>query len=126
MCCHSIRVLSDSKKYKMADKLIIKAEKIKNGDQSYSYLNIEFGDSRVGKVRIKKIYRKIIINNINIFPEYERRGFATQVLNFFKENAREIIADRVRGKAIDFWEKMDFTDMGNGNYKWVSNRKHGN
>jgi len=110
----------------MTDKLIIKIEKIKNGDPNYSYVNIEFGDSRVGKVRIKKIYRKVIINNLNIFPEYERRGFATQVLNLFKENAREIIADRVRGTARVFWEKMDFTDMGNGDYRWVSNGRHGN
>jgi len=110
----------------MADKLIIKTDKIKNGNPNYSYLNIELGDNRVGKVRIKKIYRKIIINNINIFPEYERRGFATQVLNFFKENAREIIADRVRGKAIGFWQKLDFIDMGDGNYRWVHNRRHGN
>jgi len=62
----------------------------------------------------------------NIFPEFERRGFATQVLNFFKEDAREIIADRVRGTARVFWEKMDFTDMGNGDYRWVSNGRHGN
>jgi len=111
------------RKIKMADKLVIKTEKLKDGNPNYSYLNIEFGDSRVGKVRIKKIYRKIIINNINIFPEYERRGFATQALTFFKENAREIIADRVRGNAIGFWKKMNFTDMGDGNYKWVPNHK---
>ncbi|MBW1967495.1 MAG: hypothetical protein JRG77_09910, partial [Deltaproteobacteria bacterium] len=41
----------------------------------------------------------------------------------FKETAREIIADRVRGTARGFWEKMGFSDMGNGNYRWVINQK---
>jgi len=35
------------------------------------------------------------------------------------EMAREIIADKVRGTARGFWEKMGFSDMGNGNYRWV-------
>ena len=105
----------------MTDKLIIKTDKIKNGDSSYFWVNIELGGNRIGKLRIKKIYRKTIIKNLNIFPEFERRGFAKQVLDFFKENAREIIADRVRGTARGFWGKMDFTDMGNGDYRWVSN-----
>ena len=105
--------------HEMADNLIIKTENIKQGDPSYCWVNIELGDTRIGKVRIKRIYRKIIIKNINIFPEFERHGFATQVLNQFKETAREIIADRVRGTARGFWEKMGFSDMGNGNYRWV-------
>jgi len=110
----------------MTDKLIIKTDKIKNGDSSYFWVNIELGGHRIGKLRIKKIYRKIIIKNFNIFPEFERRGFAKQVLDFFKADAREIIADRVRGTAKGFWGKMDFTDMGNGDYKWVSNGRQKN
>ena len=99
----------------MPDNLTIKTENVKEGDSRYCWVNIELGDTRVGKARIKRIYRKIIIKNINIFPEFERHGFA--------ETAREIIADRVRDTATGFWEKMGFEDRGDGNYRWV--RKSG-
>jgi len=106
----------------MTDSLSIKTEDVKEGDSSYCWVNIELGSTRVGKVRIKRIYRKIIIQNINIFPEFERRGFAAQTVGLFKETAREIIADRVRDTAIGFWEKMGFEDKGDGNYVWFSKR----
>ena len=104
----------------MADKLTIKVIPVKEGDSHYCWVNIELGGIRVGKVRIKKIYRKIIIKNINIFPEFERRGFAKQAVDFFKRTSREIIADRVRGTARGFWERLGFSNMGDGNYRWVS------
>jgi len=107
----------------MAETLVIKTERINPYDSSYFYLNIEHGGARIGKARINKIYGKIIIKNINIFPEYQKQGFGTQVISYFKNTAREIIADRVRGTAKSFWEKMGFEDMHNGNYRWVSGHK---
>lgn len=109
----------------MEEKLTIKTENIKEGDPAYCWVNIELGGSRVGRVRLKKLYRKVIIKNINIFPEFEGRGFATQIINLFKETAREIIADRVRDKARDFWEKMGFEDTSDGNYRWRRDGKIG-
>ena len=106
----------------MADNLNFKKKKVKEGDPNYFWVNIELRGTMVGKVRLKKIYRKIIIKNINIFPEFERRGFARQTVNQFKQSSREIIADRVRNTAIGFWEHMGFTETGDGNYRWVSNR----
>lgn len=103
----------------MSDNLTIKTENVKEGDSRYCWVNIELGDTRVGKARIKGIYRRIIIKNINIFHEFEGRGFATQTVDLFKETAREIIADRVRDTATGFWEKMGFADRGDGNYRWV-------
>jgi len=107
----------------MTEDLTIKTEKIKEGDSRYCWVNIELGDTRVGKARIRKIYRKIIIKNINIFPEFERHGFAAQTVDLFKKTAREIIADRVRGTARGFWEKMGFEDVDDGNYRWVAERR---
>ena len=107
----------------MADTLTIKTENIKEGDSRYCWVNIELGSTRVGKARIKRIYRRIIVKNITIFPEFEGRGFATQTVDLFKQMAREIIADRVRATARGFWEKMGFSDTGDGNYRWVSDRK---
>ena len=104
----------------MTENLTIKMKNIKEGDSSYCWVNIERGDTRIGKVRIKKVYSRVIIKNINIFPEFERHGFAARTVVLFKETAREIIADRVRGTAKGFWEKMGFEDTGDGNYVWFS------
>ena len=107
----------------MADKLTIKTEDIKEGDSSYCWVSIELGGAMVGKARIKRIYRKIIIKSIVIFPEFERHGYAAQTVDLFKETAIEIIADRVRNTARGFWERMGFEDKGNGNYRWVHNSR---
>ena len=104
----------------MADTLTIKTESVNKEDSRYYWVNIEIGDNRVGKARIKKIYRKIIIKNINIFPEFEGRGLARKTIDLFKDTAREIIADRVRSSARGFWERMDFSDTGDGNYRWLA------
>ncbi len=107
----------------MDDNLILKLDNIRQGDPGYYWLNIELGKSRVGKARIKKYRDKIIIKSINIFPEYENRGIARQVVESFKGLAKEIIADRVRRPARGFWEHMEFSDCKDGNYRWVSCRK---
>jgi len=105
----------------MPQELSIKYEYVRQGDSHYRWVNIELGDIRVGKARIRIIYRKIIIKNINIYPEFERRGFASQTVDLFKETSREIIAENVRVTARDFWERMGFRDTGDGNYRWTSN-----
>lgn len=104
----------------MEENLTIKTENVRKWDTCYFWVNIELGGTRIGKARIKKIYSRIIIKNINIFPEFERRGFAAQTVELFKETAREIVADRVRDTARGFWEKMGFKDTGDGNYVWPS------
>jgi len=105
----------------MAENLTIKSQNIKEGDSTYSWVNVELGGTRVGKARIKRIYRRVIIKNITIFPEFQRRGLARKIIDLFKDTAREIIADRVRSSARGFWERMGFSDTGDGNYRWVSN-----
>jgi len=105
----------------MVDNLTVNQENIKEGDPHYCWVNIELGDARVGKARIKKIYSKVIIKTITIFPEFERRGIARQTIDLFKKEAREIIADRVRDTARGFWERMGFSDTRDGNYRWASN-----
>ncbi len=107
----------------MPQNLKINFENVNKGDSNYRWVNIELGDTRVGKARVNKIYRKIIIKNINIFPEFERHGFARQTVDLFKETAREIIAENVRSTARNFWERMGFHDTGDGNYRWSSNRR---
>ena len=107
----------------MAEALTVRTESIKDGDPNYCWVNIELGGTRVGKARIMKIYSRIIIKTITIFPEFQKRGYARRVVELFKETAREIVADRVRDTARGFWEHVGFSDMEDGTYKWVSARR---
>ena len=84
----------------------------------YEWVNIEVGYTRVGKARISNTGGRLIINSINIFPEFERNGYAKEVIDRCKENYEEIIADRVRNTAIGFWQKMGFYNNKDGNYIW--------
>jgi len=87
----------------------------------YDWANISFGDERVGKARCKILGDTLIIYSINIFPEYEGRGFGKTFVEHAKQNFSKIIADRVRFNAIGFWEKLGFVDNKDGN--WVYERK---
>jgi len=87
----------------------------------YRWFNIELGSTRIGKVRILSLKKRLIINSIIIFPEFERNGYAREVIDRIKDTYEEIVADRVRNRAIGFWQKMDFFADKNGNYIWKKN-----
>jgi len=83
----------------------------------YDWMNIDLGATRVGKVRGCVEDKSVTICSINIFPEFERHGYAKATIEMFKEHFDTIIADRVRYTAVGFWDKMGFSDTGDGN--WV-------
>ena len=107
----------------MAEKLIIREQTINQGDPGYCWLNIELGGIRVGKAGVERTHSRVIIKSINIFPEFERHGFARQTVMLFTQTGKEIIADRVRNTARGFWEHMGFSDTGDGNYRWFYKRR---
>ena len=84
----------------------------------YDWLNIDRDGVRVGKVRGLINGRVLTICSINIFPEFERRGFARKTIDVFKQSFDTIIADRVRHTAVGFWETMGFDADRKGNYVW--------
>ncbi|MBA7576989.1 hypothetical protein ES708_18835 [subsurface metagenome] len=88
----------------------------RDGRSNYDWLNIECGTSRVGKVRGSIDSKTLTIFSINIFPEYERLGYAKRTMDMFKEHFDTIIADRVRRTAVGFWLKMGFVQRKDGNY----------
>jgi len=88
---------------------------------NYDWMNIEHCGERVGKVRGLIDGRMLTINSINIFPEFERRGFARRTVEMFKDSFDTIIADRVRYTAIGFWQKMQFKSDDDGGYIWENN-----
>lgn len=83
----------------------------------YDWMNIDLGSTRVGKVRGFVEGRSLTICSIAIFPEFERHGYARATIAMFKRHFDLIIADRVRFAAIGFWQKMGFSNHGDGN--WV-------
>ena len=90
-------------------------------DEHYSefdWMNIDHGDARVGKVRGLIDGDALTIQSINIFPEFEGRGYGKQTVEMFKSHFDAIIADRVRHTAVGFWEKMGFLRGNNGNRVW--------
>jgi len=95
---------------------------------NYDRLNIDREGVRVGKVRGLIEGSALLgggvltICSVTIFPEFERRGYARKTVDMFKRSFDTIIADRVRYKAIGFWEKMEFGADGKGNYVW--HRRH--
>jgi len=101
----------------MPEKLAFKLTP-RNDSSGFDWMNIDLGNTRVGKVRGLIDGKTLTINSINIFPEFERRGYARETINMFKESFNVIIADRVRYTAIGFWQKMGFNNEGNGSYIW--------
>ena len=85
---------------------------------NFDWMNIDCGDIRVGKVRGLIDGKKLTIHSINIFAEFEGRGYAKETIEMFKAHFTAITADRVRDTAIGFWKKMGFESGNNGNYGW--------
>lgn len=103
----------------MSEKLSFKLLQ-RNLKSDFDWMNIDLGDIRVGKVRGLIIGEQVTIHSINIFPEFERQGYAKQTIEMLKENFKVIIADRVRLTALEFWLKMGFKKMKDDNYIWGS------
>jgi len=89
----------------------------------YRWINVEIDGTRVGKARIRVSGRMLVINSINIFPEFQNRGYGRKVIDAFKHTYRRITADRVRNTARGFWKKMGFVRRPNGNYVWEKEPK---
>jgi hypothetical protein len=108
----------------MPEQLIFKLITHNEQHSNYDWMNIEHCGQRVGKVRGLINGRTLTICSINIFPEFEGRGFARKTIIMFRKLFDVIIADRVRYTAIGFWKKMEFVPDGDGNYIWKNNWRH--
>ncbi|WP_407659798.1 GNAT family N-acetyltransferase [Methanogenium organophilum] len=86
----------------------------------YDWVNISFQNTRVGKARCLIDGDTITIYSINIFPEFQGRGYGSFVVGKLKEVYSGLTADRVRPTARSFWLKQGFVDAGDGNYVYVN------
>jgi len=108
----------------MSEQLTFKLITHNENQSDYDWMNIERNGIRVGKMRGLIKDKTLTINSINIFPEFEGRGFARKTIRMFKKSFDTIIADRVRHTAVGFWEKMKFDPDGNGNYIWRNKEQY--
>ncbi|MBA7523659.1 hypothetical protein ES705_15791 [subsurface metagenome] len=107
----------------MSEKPTIQVLEQSKQQSKYNWMNINYGSTRIGKLRSLIVGRTLTIYSINIFPEFERQGYARKVIKTFQTRFDIIIADRVRCTAKEFWEKMDFIDKKDGTYIWKSRRE---
>jgi GNAT superfamily N-acetyltransferase len=82
----------------------------------FDWINIDKGPHRIGKIRALIDGGTLTIFSINIFPEFERKGYARRIIETLKTSFNRITADRVRHTAVGFWVKMGFVNTGNGTY----------
>lgn len=83
---------------------------------NYDNFNIEYGRTRVGKVRGLIDGNTLTIFSMLIFSEFKGHGFGTETIEMFKVFYETIIADRVRPAATGFWIKMGFDEAEDGSY----------
>ena len=86
---------------------------------NYSSFDIESKGIQVGKARCRIEGQRLTIFSIGIYPEFQRQGYARAVVEHFKAEFAQVIADRVRFTARPFWEELGFREDGNsGDYSW--------
>ena len=78
----------------------------------YDWANIVSNGSSVGKARCLINGNEFTVFSINIYPEYQGNGFGKAFIEEAKHTYNKIIADRVRGTAIGFWENVGFVRDG--------------
>ncbi len=100
----------------MPDKLKLNLLKRNIQPSCFDWINIDRGQNRVGKIRVRIEGGTLTIFSINVFPEFERNGYAGKIIDNFKSSYNRIVADRVRPTAVGFWVKMGFVIKGEGRY----------
>ncbi len=84
----------------------------------YDRIDVDLPDVRVGNVRCRFMGEKVIVYSIQVFPEYQGNDYATATIDMLKARFSVIVADRVRFTAREFWEKMGFTPLPDGNWEY--------
>lgn len=84
----------------------------------YDRIDIDLPAARVGNVRCKFMGEKVVVYSIQIYPEFQRNGYARATIDMLKQRYAVIVADRVRYTARDFWQKMRFKELPDGNWEY--------
>ena len=84
----------------------------------YDRIDIDLPDVRIGNVRCRFMGEKVVVYSIQIFPEFQGNGYGTAAIDMLKKRFPVIVADRVRFTARDFWEKVGFKELPDGNWEY--------
>ena len=84
----------------------------------YDRIDIDLPDVRIGNIRCRFMSEKVIVYSIQVFPEFQHQGYGAAAIDMLKSRFRVLVADRVRFTARDFWQKMDFHPLPDGNWEY--------
>ena len=89
----------------------------------YDWADISIYGARVGKARCLIEDATISIYSLNIYPEWEGHGYGREFVDYCKGHFKIVTANRVRYKAIGFWEAMGFCNDHDGNWSYREKTK---
>ncbi len=107
----------------MKKNLSITLDKSQLNNEAYDWMNISIDDERVGKARCKISGDSITIYSVNIFPEFQGKGYGKYFVDECKIQYKQLIADRVRFTAIGFWDKMKFVKVTDDTWIFTKEKK---
>jgi GNAT superfamily N-acetyltransferase len=84
----------------------------------YDRIDIDLPEARVGNVRCRFLGDEVIVYSIQVFPEFQKKGYGRAAIDFLKQRFPVIVADRVRFTARSFWERMGFEEHPDGNWRY--------
>lgn len=90
----------------------------RNSLAGYDRIDIDLPEARIGNIRCRFMSEKVIVYSIQVFPEFQRRGYGAAAIESLKVRFRVVVADRVRFTAREFWEKMGFLPLPDGNWEY--------
>jgi len=90
----------------------------RNALDGYDRIDIDLPTVRVGNVRCRFMGEKVVVYSIQVFPEFQGNDYGTDAIDMLKSRFQVIVADRVRFTAREFWEKMGFKELPDGNWEY--------
>ena len=84
----------------------------------YDRIDIDLADVRGGNVRCRFMMKKVVVYSIQVFPEFQGNGYGAATIDMLKSRFSVIVADRVRFNAREFWQRMGFKELPDGNWEF--------
>ncbi len=79
---------------------------------NFDWVDIFYGDLRVGQARCEIHNDCLTIYSIFIYQEFQGKGYGRMFVEAIKSKFTNVTANRVRYMAIGFWESLGFYQNG--------------
>ena len=77
-------------------------------------IDIDLPEARIGNIRCRFMGEKAIVYSIQVFPEFQKRGYGAAAIDLLKACFDVLVADRGRFTSRDFWQKAVFQPLPDG------------